>query len=266
MSNQSVETPTIESLADGFFVRQAIDNMAWVDMGEYALVVDALEQPSLREEVFSALRDTLGDLPVRYVLNTHTHHDHTALNDAFVREYDAEIINAETATIPHDGKVIQGDARQAVMLAMPGAHTSSDCVIFFPTDNVLCTGDLFGWGLAPPNGPLQSGQIETILDYYEKMTSLQPEHVVPGHGPLCTNQELRRWMDYFRSLIRSVTDCLENGMADEEIRNSLTPPNDMKDWWRFTDWKHEDTLGKVINAAHAGRFSENPASDSSEIR
>ena len=41
-------TAEIVTVADGFYVRQAVDMMAWVDMGGYALAVDALEQPERR--------------------------------------------------------------------------------------------------------------------------------------------------------------------------------------------------------------------------
>ena len=70
MTADPAETPTIVTVADGLFVRQAVDSMGWIDLGEYAVVVDALEQPELEEEVFETIASTIGDRPIRYVLNT----------------------------------------------------------------------------------------------------------------------------------------------------------------------------------------------------
>ena len=44
MTTDPAETPTIVTVGEGFYVRQAVDNIAWIDLGEYAIVIDALEQ------------------------------------------------------------------------------------------------------------------------------------------------------------------------------------------------------------------------------
>ncbi len=88
------DVPKLLTVAEGFCVRQAIDNIAWIDLGEFGLVVDALEQPELEEEVFASIGATLGEKPVRYLINTHTHYDHVALNEAFQRRHHATVINA----------------------------------------------------------------------------------------------------------------------------------------------------------------------------
>jgi len=59
MASDEAETAKIVTVAEGFFVRQAVDNIAWIDMGDFALVVDALEQPELEEEVASARRSSI---------------------------------------------------------------------------------------------------------------------------------------------------------------------------------------------------------------
>ena len=88
MTADPMETPTIVTVAEGFCVRQAVDVIAWIDLGDGVLVVDALEQAHLEQEVFAAITETLGDKPVKYVLNTHPHGDHVALNAAFERRFE----------------------------------------------------------------------------------------------------------------------------------------------------------------------------------
>jgi len=246
------ETPQLLEPAKGFFVRQAVDNMAWADMGDHVIVVDALEQPVLEGEVMEAIRSTTAGKPVRWVLNTHTHHDHTALNDAFQRLFGADIVNAATRRIPADGRWFEGPLRRILMLPTPGCHTEGDCVVWSPADGVLCVGDIFGWGLIPLSGPLDDDSARTLETTVERLIDLGAATVVPGHGPLCTTAELRRWLDYFRWLRREVVRASTAGGSDATIRTALSPPEDMRAWWRFLQWKHEDSLDKVLAAVRNG--------------
>ena len=107
------DVPKLLTVAEGFCVRQAIDNIAWIDLGEFGLVVDALEQPELEEEVFASIGATLGEKPVRYLINTHTHYDHVALNEAFQRRHHATVINAQTTSIGREGIRYEGSKRQS---------------------------------------------------------------------------------------------------------------------------------------------------------
>jgi len=253
MSDLPPEVAKILTIDGGFHVRQAVDNMAWIDMGEWALVVDALEQPELEDEVFDAILATLGDRPVRYLLNTHTHRDHTALNDAFARR-GVEIVNARRCEIPPDGRTFEGARRSALMIPMGGCHTAEDCVIRIPQDRVLFVGDLFGWGLIPC-GRLDRKMVTRLVTTYERLIQFDDASVViPGHGPLCTTGELKRWVDYFQWLLEEVPRACRAGGSEKDIAARVPPPADMSGWWRFLDWKHADSVAKVAEAVRAGRL------------
>jgi len=254
MPADPAETPQMVTVAEGFHVRQAVDNIAWIDLGDCGLVVDALEQPELEEEVFAAIRGTLGDKPVRYVLNTHTHYDHTALNQAFQRRFGAEIINRQTSRIPAEGRLFQGSRRRVLILPMPGCHTADDCIIRVPDDKALFVGDIFGWGLIPLSASLSSQTAKLLIDAYSQLIDFGAAVVIPGHGPLCTTNELRRWVRYFRELRQQVAHDCSEGKSNAQIMEDIAPPEDMKTWWRFTLWKHEDSLTKVLDATRAGRL------------
>jgi glyoxylase-like metal-dependent hydrolase (beta-lactamase superfamily II) len=248
MADQPNDTPKIVNVAEGFHVRQEVDNIAWIDMGEYGLVVDALEQGHLEREVFDAIHATLGRKPIRYLLNTHTHYDHTALNAAFQRRFGTEIINQRTAPLPDGGRWFEGSRRRAHMLPMGGCHTAEDCVVWFPQDRALCVGDLFGWGLIPLAGTLRADSARRLLDTYARLIDFDAEAVVPGHGPLCSTAELKRMVEYFHWLVEQVSRQCAEGATDGDIRHRLAPPQDMETWWRFVQWKHEDSLSKVLQA------------------
>jgi glyoxylase-like metal-dependent hydrolase (beta-lactamase superfamily II) len=255
MAVHPAETPKLVTVAEGFHVRQAIDNMAWIDLGEWALVVDALEQPHLEREVFEAIHSTLGDEPVRYLLNTHTHGDHIALNRAFQRRCGTEIINQRTTSIPPEGRWFEGSRRRAQMLPMPGLHSGEDCIIWVPDDRALFTGDLFGWGIIPLMRGLSNDSIKAVLDSYARMIAFGAAVVIPGHGPLATTAELQRFVDYVGWLCEEVSRACGETKSDRQILSELTPPDDMTSWWRFLAWKHEDSLGKVLRAIRSGSLT-----------
>ena len=252
MADDPAETPSIEKVAEGFYVRQAIDNTAWVDMGGFAVVVDALEQPDLEDEVFHAIDETIGQTPVRYLFNTHTHYDHVALNGAFKKRYGTEIVNARTATIPPEGLWYEGERRRALMLPMPGCHTDEDCIVWLPEDRALFVGDIFGWGLIPLTRSLNDQTAQLLLNTHQRLIDLDPAVVIPGHGPMCKVDELKRWVGYFCRLRDEARRACSEGMTDDQIAHLLAPPDDMKTWWRFLQWKHQDSVTKVIEAVRHG--------------
>jgi glyoxylase-like metal-dependent hydrolase (beta-lactamase superfamily II) len=248
----AAETPTLETLTDHCFVRQAIDNVGWVDLGDGAVIIDTLEQRSEADHLFECIQQSIGEKTFRYVINTHTHYDHVALNDTFAQRYDAEIINLDTTDIPAEGKSLAGPDRTLTIYPLPGCHTETDCIIWSPDDRVLFVGDLFGWGILPLTGNPRPEAMERLLDAYDTMTSFDADVVVPGHGPLATIDTLRRFVQYLHELGGQAADAAEQGLSDAQAENQLPPPEDMRDWWRFAEWKHADTRTKLLKAARKG--------------
>lgn len=252
MTIDIAETAQILEPAPGLFVRQAVDNITWADMGDYILVVDALEQPELEHEIMGAIERTVGQAEVRCLINTHTHYDHVALNDAFRRRFDTEIVNKATSVIPDEGRWFSGPRRRAAMIPMVGCHTDEDCVVWFPGDRVLLVGDIFGWGIIPLVRRLDRDSLRLLEDTYTRLIELGAETVVPGHGPLCTALELRRWLDYLHDLIDTVRAACQAGRSDERILAETAAPPDMHHWWRFLKWKHADSVQKVLRSVRKG--------------
>jgi cyclase len=255
MATDPAEVAKIIDVGEGFCVRQEIDNTAWIDLGGYAVVVDALERPELEREVLAAIRQTLGETPVRYVLNTHTHHDHTALNAALQRQFGVEIVNQRTAPVGAEGRWFAGTRRRLHWLAMPGCHTSEDCVAWLPEDRAVFVGDIFGWGLIPLSGGLDDATARLLLETHRRLIDLDPAVMIPGHGPLGTKATLERWVEYFQWLRGQCAAGVRAGKSDAAIRAQLSPPDDMKSWWRFGLWKHEDSVAKVLQAVRGGRLA-----------
>ncbi len=252
MNEDPCAIPELVRIAEGFHLRNAIDNIAWFDLGGELAVVDALEEERLAGEVFDAIASTVPQTPVRYVFNTHTHYDHVALNDAFAQRWGAEIVNAETTDLPDEGRTFRGPKRSARMIPMPGCHTQTDCAVWVEPDRVLFVGDLFGWGLIPLTVNLRPETREHLLATYRRLIDFQADLVIPGHGPLCDTDTLRRWVAYFQDLAARARQGAASGLDEREIAQRLEPPQDMRDWWRFVQWKHEDTAAKLAKSAKRG--------------
>ena len=47
---------------------------------------------------------------------------------------------------------------------------------------------------------------------------------------------------------------LADGRSEREVLRRVLPPADMHDWWRFLQWKHRDSLEKVVSAARRGQL------------
>jgi cyclase len=267
-------TPRVAKIAEGIHVRLAVDNIAWIDLGDGILVIDALEQPELEEEVFAAIASTAGagagvaEKPVRYVLNTHGHYDHTALNEAFVRRWQAQVISQPSAALPKEGRWFEGPRRKVLMQPLPGCHTAEDCIVWAPGEvggagpgeRILFVGDIFGWGLIPSTR-LDDKTARVLVAGYERLIAMDPAVVVPGHGPLCGPAELKRWIVYFRWLVGQVLAAVAAGKSESDIRAAVRPPDDMKSWWRFAKWKHEDSVTRVMAAVRNERLTAVPRNE-----
>jgi cyclase len=138
------------------------------------------------------------------------------------------------------------------MIPMPGCHTDQDCVVWCPDDRALFVGDIFGWGLIPLAADLRTGSQRLLLDTYARLIDFGAATVIPGHGPLCTTGELRRWVEYYRWLVDQVAAACRAGRGDADILRQVAPPDDMKTWWRFLKWKHADSVEKVVKAVRKG--------------
>lgn len=253
--SQPDDKPKLIEIADGLYVRQEIDNIGWADMGDGLLVVDALEHAELEEEVFDMMERTVPRKKVKTVLNTHTHYDHVALNRIFEKKHGADIVNHDTRSIPEDGLTFQGGDRTCRFIPLPGGHTDKDCIAWFPEDNALFVGDLFGWGLITCMTSAMPEVMAGLESLYNRMIDFEAATVIPGHGPLCTTEHLVRCREYHDWLADTVYAGVEDGKSIADLKSEIKVPDDMQDWWRLVEWKHEQNISKLVKGARKGRRS-----------
>jgi glyoxylase-like metal-dependent hydrolase (beta-lactamase superfamily II) len=232
---------------DEFSHRSA--NCVWVVLEDYVVVVDA-NYPWAASEILEEIRKTT-DKPVRFVVNTHYHHDHTFENGIFQdagaaivsstaasremntlgrreweQNYSGQPLDAYKQIFPSvtfdDSLAFEDGVHPVELIHMGPAHTAGDVVIWLPKERVLVTGDLFvngnPWGNNVADPDANYDRWLTVLD---TVASWNPAIVVPGHGEPATTQNLKWQRDYLADMLQQVRVGIGNGLTKEELVKSV---------------------------------------------
>ncbi len=205
------------------------------------IIVDDQFAP-LTERIQAAIA-ALGAPPVRYLINTHWHFDHSGGNENFgnaaavimaqdhVRDRMAAggtvlgnvIPPAPAIALPvitwHDGIQLHMNGGIRTM-HMPHAHTDGDSVVWFRTANVFHMGDLFLHRFSFPFIDLESGgNVRGVLAAANRVIDLANDQsvIIPGHGPLATRTDLIAWRDMLAEVIGAVEREKAAGKTLEQV-------------------------------------------------
>lgn len=186
--------------------------------------------------------------PLKFVLNTHFHGDHTGGNAAFGNE--AVIIAHENVrgrlgtdkpkealpVVTYEDKVsVHFNGEEIEIIHLPAGHTDTDSVVYFRGSNVVHMGDLFFSGRFPFIDLENGGTVEGYLANVAKVLEALPDDVkiIPGHGPLSTKADLQKFHAMIDECFNSVNEQVKAGKTIKDIQAQGVPET-WKDWgWRF---------------------------------
>ena len=128
--------------------------------------------------------------------------------------------------------------RELVLLEVGPAHTRGDTLVHVPSERVLFTGDIVFAGAHPI---AWAGPVSNWIAACERIAELDPEVVVPGHGPPSGLAEVRELKAYFEYLYEQARLRRAEGMGALEAACSMRLD-------RWADWREDERL--VVNVAN----------------
>jgi glyoxylase-like metal-dependent hydrolase (beta-lactamase superfamily II) len=208
-------------------------------------VIDPFQTPELGEMMISTVK-SLTDKPIKYVLNTHYHSDHTGANSVFVkreipvlgrgviREYiqsgknNTGGITPPTVIINSQTDLWLGD-RQVRIERVDGHSAGTDLVAYVPDAKVLFTGDMVFNKRIPYTADSDIRQWQGSL--YRLIATYPDAKVVPGHGDVTNVTGLQSQQAYFSWLERMALEWKGQILSKEQVLEKFAKiPDAYKDY------------------------------------
>lgn len=228
-----------------------------VSAGEDGIFLIDDQFAPLTEKIRAAVAK-INDRPIRFVLNTHWHGDHTGGNEnlgeagalivahenvrermsveQFLERFDRKVPPSPDAALPvvtyADGVTfhLNGDAIHA--FHVPPAHTDGDSFVHFRKANVIHMGDVFFQGGYPFVDLGSGGSAPGVLAAVERALELADDEtkIIPGHGEMSDRAGLVAYRDMLKTAIGRVEEMAAAGKSLEEVQ-AAKPTQDLDERW-----------------------------------
>jgi len=244
-----VQIKVTEVSGNIYMLEGAGGNIA-ASVGADGIVIVDDQYAPLAENIAAALKNIgVSDKPVRFVINTHYHGDHTGGNAPFANKgatviaqdnvrkrmetggkagnggsITMDVKPAEKGALPiitfdHDVTVhLNGEDIRA--LHFPAGHTDGDSIIFFPKANVVHMGDDYVRYGFPFIDVASGGSVQGMIAACEKVIPMLPPDVkvIPGHGQLSNLDEVREYIQMLKGTTAAVEAALKKGSTLDQMK------------------------------------------------
>jgi len=256
-----VEIKVTKVAGNVYMLEGAGGNIA-ASLGDDGILIVDTEYAPLAAKIQAALKGIgITDKPVRFVVDTHYHSDHSNGNPAFAAAGATILANenlrrrlAEGSTVGNGGSIhmpqppqpkdalpvityddginIFLNGEEIEVRHMPAAHTDGDSFIFFATNKVLHTGDIFvryGFPFIDVNG---GGSVQGMIAACDKALAEFPADtkVIPGHGALATMDDLR---DYDQ-MLKDTTAAVQKALDDHRTLAQMKEEKILAPWQKLS--------------------------------
>ena len=269
--------PHFKKIKDGIFVytgKPNESNCAIILTQEGVVLIDSGNNPPDSLAVMKAVKQLTAQ-PVRYLINTEPHSDHTTGH--FVFSPPAVIVAHEGATdsmkkayspernqklmagspemrdafkgfrliTPHieyrDKITLNVGDRTLELYYLKNVHSEADTAIWLPKERVLFSAASIG--VKRFNNLRSFVSIPDTLNAIKMMKALNPEVVIPGHGDPGSAQILDNMERYYNSLLDRVKQMVQQGKSLDQIKKELRMPE-------YEDWEGKDRFPNNVEAAY----------------
>lgn len=249
-----------------------------VSVGEDGIILIDDQYAPLAPKIEAALR-AISDKPVKFVLNTHWHGDHTGGNENFgkqapiiahtnVRKRLAQGRNepgwetppAPKAALPvitfDDRLMVHLNGEDVRAIHYPKGHTDGDSVIFFPKSNVVHMGDDFFNGRFPFIDLASGGSVRGLIKSVDAVIATVPADVkvIPGHGPLGNLSDLKSFSAMLKDTLKIVESQMKKGRTLAQMKSDkVLAKYDSLSWQFITTDKFTETLHQALSEERKAR-------------
>jgi len=224
-----------------------------VQIGEEGVLVVDTGNAQMSDKLLAAIRK-LSAKPIRYIINTHFHPDHTGGNEVIAKAGSTtqggpttviaheNVLNRMSAPVGKPGATPPGAwpsdtffpeekdiffNEEAVMLYHDvSAHTDGDTIVFFRRSDVVVAGDIFVTTGYPVIDAADGGSVQGVIAGLNRILDLTvPKHeqeggtmVIAGHGKLCDEAEVLEYRDMVVIIKERIEDMVKRGMTVEQVK------------------------------------------------
>jgi cyclase len=274
----------VSKVAGNVYMVEGAGGNIGASVGDDGIVVVDDQYAPLADKIQAALKG-ITDKPVRFIINTHYHPDHTGSNEYFQKQ--APIIAHDNVrkrleaggpagnggslhmefkpqpkealpilTFDHDVTVhLNGEDIRA--LYFPAGHTDGDSIIFFPKSNVVHMGDDFVTYGFPFIDVDSGGSINGMIDAVEKVVGQLPPDVkiIPGHGPVSSLDDVRAYL----TMLKATRDAVASALKESKTLDQMKQAKLLDPWKKYSgDFVSEDvfleTLYNSLTGQKNGKF------------
>ena len=211
----------------------------------------------LSEKITAAIA-RLTAKPVKFILNTHWHYDHTGGNENFgksgaiivahenvrKRMSSEQFIEFMRTNVPAAPQValplvtfassvsffVNGEELRAIHVAP--AHTDGDAIVRFVKSDVIHMGDTYFNGMYPFIDTSSGGTVEGVIAACDRALALASNstRIIPGHGPLSNKAELKAYRDMLSEISGRIRKMIDSGSKLEDITSSKVSADYDEKW------------------------------------
>lgn len=242
-------------------------NGGFIVAGDEVIVIDAFITLGAARELLSHIKKITGKEPA-FLINTHSHGDHINGNQVFappatiiahentrdvlaregqaiidrtaqMRPHLAADLKAARITVPeitYRNQMTLYFGGRTLELIHPGkAHTVGDTMVYLKEEKVLYAGDLLFNHIIPPIFGDSAGWIAAI----EQIEQMDIKTIVPGHGFVCTKQELTDLKHCLMEIRKQVKKCYDRNLDKEKALAEI-------DMGAYKSWPHQERLAMDV--------------------